>query len=185
MHVVFIASSHVHVYVYVCRAKRKRIRETFSKLDRKHQKNMLRGLIDLHAVSFKGRGLELNRKRKQRLFTAVYHLKPSARRVRVCLKAFVAVLGIHTFKHICLPMFHLSSPYSLTLHDLPTTYQNVGIGTKQIRNLNHWVWQNPKSRLLAPADGRGRHHSRPNRIPFEIVVCMYMCTYVSCEWMYA
>jgi hypothetical protein len=120
---------------HIGRKRRKQIRTSFQQLDRPQQKTFLRGLIDLHAVKFKGKALQV-RKRKHRVFTAQYHLKTSSqKREHVCLKAFIAILGI---------------------------------GSKQVKNLNDYAWANPDGALV-PADGRGKHDSRPNRIPPNVV----------------
>jgi hypothetical protein len=109
-------------------------------MDRPQQKAYMRGLIDLHKVKQKkGRAaLQVNRRRKPRAFTAEYYLKTtttSHKRHRVCLKAFIAVLGI---------------------------------GTKQVKNLNAYAWANPTGPIV-PVDGRGKHDTRPNRIPAAVV----------------
>jgi hypothetical protein len=52
------------------------------------------GLIDLRQVVFKGKALEVHRKRRPRTFTAEYHLKSPSdhKRVHVCLSAFLGIL---------------------------------------------------------------------------------------------
>jgi hypothetical protein len=76
------------------RKRRKQIRIAFQKMDRSQQKLYLLGVIDLHPVKYKGLALQI-RPRKQRAFSAEYHLKASSdKRQRVCLKAFTAILSI-------------------------------------------------------------------------------------------
>jgi hypothetical protein len=96
----------------------------------------MRGLIDLHKVVYKGKGLQL-RRRRQRAFTAEYHLKSPTnnKRSHVCFDAFIAVLGV---------------------------------GAKQVKNLNTYVWTNPHGPIV-PDDGRGKHANRPNRLSESVV----------------
>ena len=66
------------------------------------------------------------------------HLKTTSsshRRHRVCLKAFIAILGI---------------------------------GGKQVKNLNTYSWAN-KEGAIVPEDRRQAHGDRPNRIPENVV----------------
>lgn len=44
----------------------------------------------------------------------------------------------------------------------------LGVGSKQIKLLNKYAWQNPQGALV-PEDLRGKHDSRPNRIPSDVV----------------
>ena len=44
----------------------------------------------------------------------------------------------------------------------------LGVGSKQVKNLNTFSWANPGGTLV-PDDGRGKHSSRPNRIPASVV----------------
>jgi hypothetical protein len=44
----------------------------------------------------------------------------------------------------------------------------LGVGSKQVKNLNAYVWANPGGALV-PEDGRGKHANRPNRIPSSVV----------------
>jgi hypothetical protein len=118
------------------RSRRKDIRAAFSKLDLSQQKEHMAGLIDLHKVVFKGPALQIARKRQQKQFTALYHIKTNHKRERVCNKAFLAFLGI---------------------------------GGRRVKNLNRYRWSHPKNSSAVPPDLRGKHTSRPNRIPDEIV----------------
>jgi hypothetical protein len=44
----------------------------------------------------------------------------------------------------------------------------LGIGSKQIKLLNSYSWAHPQGALV-PADMRGKHANRPNRIPGDVV----------------
>jgi hypothetical protein len=110
-------------------------------MERPQQKAWMRGLIDLHKVKKKknASAMQMSRRRQPRAFTAEYHLKTTAsshKRHRVCLKAFIGILGI---------------------------------GGKQVKNLNKYSWAN-KDGPIVPVDLRGKHDSRPNRIPKDVVV---------------
>jgi hypothetical protein len=126
-------------YARLGRAKRKKIRASFQGLDRPQQKAYMRGLIDLHAVKRrKGAALQVNRRRKPRSFTAEYHLKTTT--------------NSHKRHRVCLKAFTAI----------------LGIGTKQVKNLNAYAWANP-NKALVPVDMRGKHDTRPNRIPADVV----------------
>ena len=77
------------------RRKRKEIRKAFQSLpNRAKKQNHLKGLIELRQTVFKGKALEVHRKRKPRTFSATYFLKSPSdhKRVHVCLKAFLQIL---------------------------------------------------------------------------------------------
>jgi hypothetical protein len=44
----------------------------------------------------------------------------------------------------------------------------LGVGSKQVKNLNAFSWANPGGALV-PQDGRGKHATRPNRVPSSVV----------------
>jgi hypothetical protein len=107
-------SCRMECYSKIGRQKRKAIRTAFLSMPKRERKTHMRGvfflllcpvntdtltaphaaMIDLHQVSFKGKALEVHRKRRPRTFRAEYHLKSPSdhKRVHVCLAAFLGIL---------------------------------------------------------------------------------------------
>jgi hypothetical protein len=82
-------------FAKLVRKKRKEIRKAFQCLpNRAKRQTHLKELIELRQTMFKGKALEVHRKRKPRTFSASYFLKSPAdhKRVHVCLKAFLQIL---------------------------------------------------------------------------------------------
>jgi hypothetical protein len=87
-------SCSLRCYHKIGRSSRKQIRARFQALTRPERKHHMRGHIDLKKVIWKGKAIQIRRRRPRR-FTATYHLTPrGAERVQVCNNAFLAILGV-------------------------------------------------------------------------------------------
>jgi len=87
-------SCSLRCFARIGRERRTQVRANFQSLARPQQKAYLRALIVLNQVKGKKAAFLMGRKRQPRAFTGEYYLKVGDKRHRVCLKAFIGILGI-------------------------------------------------------------------------------------------